>query len=113
MSSEPTETSVLKCIRTDKPIISTPFHDLSFSSVRDLSAYTVLCRTETNEIKIELMWPEEETELLHDLSFLSVKDSKGLFRNIQSELSLCDWWSKELWRLLNATLPTQDNLPSY
>ena len=70
MSSEPTDTSVLKCIRTDKPIISTPLHDMSYSSVRDLSAYTVLCRTKTNELKIELMWPEEDTELLHDLSFL-------------------------------------------
>ena len=113
MLSEPIETPIPKCITTDNRIASTPTHDMSFSSTPDLSASSILCQTVTDELHTELMPSEEDIQLLHGLSFLSVEDLKCLFRNIQSEFSLSDRSSKELWRLLSVTLPHKNHLHSY
>ena len=111
--SEPSETPIPKCNRTDNRIASTPLHDMSIPSTPYLSACTILCQTQTDELQTAMMSPEENIELLHDLCFLSVEDFKCLFHNNQSKFSLSGRRSKELWMLLGLTLPPKNSLPSY
>ena len=110
--SEPSETPIPKCNRTDNRIASTPLHDMSIPSTPDLSASTILCQTETDELQTAMM-SQRKTLNCCTIYVFWVSKTSNAFHNNQSKFSLSGRCSKELWMLLGLILPPKNSLPSY
>ena len=100
------------------PIVSTPKHEISFASVDAPSCSTINCDVTMDSDTLAGEDPStdssvEDTEMLCNLSSLSVDDFKDLFRNMQAEFGVSDRCSKEILRIFSFALPAKNNLPSF